>query len=112
MACASGSETNLGLTSGSGGAGSTTTVGTTTSSGPATTSVTTTAATTTTTAAGGGQCVPSCSADSDCQGSCPAQPAGASNCCDTQTNICYVSNTSQCPAPNPTTGSGAGGSMY
>jgi hypothetical protein len=115
-ACASGSETNVvggtgtGGSGGTGSAGKTTTVGTTTGGG----GMTTGSPTATTTVGGGGQCVPKCMSDGDCQGSCPAPSAGASNCCDTQTNICYVSNNPQCPANNGTTGAttSSGSGMY
>lgn len=42
-------------------------------------------------------CVSSCSADSECENSCPKATSGAS-CCDTQTHKCYH-NTSSCPVP-------------
>jgi len=44
------------------------------------------------------QCVPQCTSDDDCSGSCPAVPNGV-NCCDTSTGICYAYSASTCPAP-------------
>ena len=44
------------------------------------------------------QCVPTCTSDDDCSGSCPAVPNGV-NCCDTSTGICYAYSASVCPAP-------------
>ena len=46
----------------------------------------------------GPTCVPQCTSDDDCSGSCPAVPNGV-NCCDTSTGICYAYNASVCPAP-------------
>jgi hypothetical protein len=44
------------------------------------------------------QCVPQCTTDDDCSGSCPEVPNGV-NCCDTSTGICYAFSASVCPAP-------------
>jgi hypothetical protein len=44
------------------------------------------------------QCVPTCTTDDDCSGSCPAVPNGV-NCCDIGTGICYAWNDTVCPAP-------------
>ena len=44
------------------------------------------------------QCVPQCTTDDDCSGSCPEVPNGV-NCCDTSTGICYAYSASVCPAP-------------
>ena len=44
------------------------------------------------------QCIPQCTSDDDCSGSCPAVPNGV-NCCDTSTGICYAYSASSCPAP-------------
>src|SRR5262245_4617970 len=97
VACASGNDDNLfdaGI-GGAGGAGSATAgkaaaTGTSTGTGTAASSG----------ASGGGMCVPSCMSDADCQNSCP--PAGPnSNCCDTATGICFVSNTPACPPSVP-----------
>ena len=43
------------------------------------------------------KCVDTCQTNEDCANSCPATPNGT-NCCDTATNVCYVS-ASMCPAP-------------
>lgn len=47
-----------------------------------------------------GSCVPQCSADTDCQVTCPAAQTGI-NCCDTATGTCYVAATPICPMPQP-----------
>ncbi len=44
-------------------------------------------------------CVPSCSADQDCQNSCATPPSGI-YCCDIATSLCYVSSDQTCPAPS------------
>lgn len=101
-----------GPTSGTGGATNTATndATTTTGIGGASTTAGVGGAMQTTTT-GGGVCVAKCTEDSDCQGSCP--PVGnGENCCDAATGVCYVSNMAACPAPNPATTSGSGGSMY
>ena len=49
------------------------------------------------------QCVPTCTSDDDCSGSCPEVPNGV-NCCDTSTGICYAYSASVCPAPIPDAG--------
>jgi hypothetical protein len=54
---------------------------------------------------GGGQCMPNCTSDQDCQSTCPAV-AGALNCCDTTSGVCFTSSESACP---DTSGSGEGG---
>ncbi len=43
-------------------------------------------------------CIPTCTSDDDCSGSCPDVPGGV-NCCDTSTGICYAYASSTCPAP-------------
>jgi hypothetical protein len=48
----------------------------------------------------GDVCVPKCTADSDCQNSCPVAQTGI-NCCDAATGFCYVDPKSICPAPQP-----------
>ena len=42
------------------------------------------------------ECVSSCSADLDCQNSCPEVPNGV-NCCDLSTGICYAYAATSCP---------------
>ena len=44
------------------------------------------------------QCVPQCTSDDDCSGSCPEVPNGV-NCCDISTGICYAYSDSVCPVP-------------
>src|SRR5271165_5912360 len=51
---------------------------------------------------GGTACPGSCSADTDCQNSCPAATNGGANCCDTMSSTCFMSQTSTCPAPGQT----------
>jgi hypothetical protein len=103
-ACATGADTT---DFGAGGAS-----GPSTSASPPDTTVTTGvggsggggAGVTTTTGSGdpdgGGVCVPKCSADSDCQSSCPAAQTGI-NCCDAPSGLCYNASTATCPAPKP-----------
>ncbi len=43
-------------------------------------------------------CVSSCTADTDCQNSCPSPSSGIS-CCDTTSGTCYTNNAQICPAP-------------
>ena len=104
-ACANGSDSP---DFGSGGASATTSTSDTTGGGgtiPTTTATTTSGASGTggtggsTPTDGGAACLPKCNTDSDCQNSCPATQTGA-NCCDTQTNLCYVASTSICPVPD------------
>jgi len=45
---------------------------------------------------GSSKCVPVCTANLDCQNSCPPTASGI-NCCDATTNICFVSATTVCP---------------
>jgi predicted small lipoprotein YifL len=45
----------------------------------------------------GGMCVPQCQTDLECQLSCGAPPAGAVNCCDRRTAICYKFEAADCP---------------
>lgn len=93
------------------GTGGTTTISTTATTGVGGASTTGVGGAMQTTTTGGGVCVQKCVEDSDCQGSCPPV-ANGENCCDSATGVCYVSNMAMCPAPNPATTSGAGGSMY
>jgi hypothetical protein len=83
-----GGGTLTGATSGGGNAGTTGSASASTSTGAST--------------GGGTTCIPKCTADSDCQNSCPATQTG-SNCCDADTGLCYVASTPMCPAP-PTDG--------
>lgn len=53
-------------------------------------------------------CVPSCTMDSQCASSCPANPRGA-NCCDTLAGVCYAAMVAVCPVTTPEDG---GTSMY
>ena len=55
----------------------------------------------------GTMCVATCTSDSQCQTSCPANPLGA-NCCDTIAGVCYAAMVAVCPASMP--GDDAGGS--
>jgi hypothetical protein len=58
---------------------------------------------TTTTGSGdpdGGVCVAKCTADSECQSSCPVAQTGI-NCCDAPSGLCYNASTAVCPAPKP-----------
>jgi pectate lyase len=114
-ACASGTDTTGFTAAAGGGEGGTastsgtpdtaTTGGVGGSGGIAATTGATTAAATT---GGGGTCVPKCTADSDCQNSCPATQTGI-NCCDAPSGFCYVASTAMCPMPNPaTTSTGSG----
>jgi hypothetical protein len=52
---------------------------------------------------GTGQCTPNCKTDSDCQSSCPAV-AGALNCCDTSSGVCFTSSEAMCPDQSGTEG--------
>jgi hypothetical protein len=45
---------------------------------------------------GPAMCVPSCQTDTDCQASCPAA-AGAVQCCDANTSVCFESASATCP---------------
>lgn len=54
----------------------------------------------------GPMCVPACTADIECQNSCPANPAGA-NCCDQMMGTCYAAVTPTCPSSSTD-----GGMMY
>jgi hypothetical protein len=47
---------------------------------------------------GGGQCPSQCTSDQDCIDGCP-NPQSGTNCCDTQTGICYVEPSQTCPSP-------------
>jgi hypothetical protein len=49
------------------------------------------------TSGGGGACPSSCTADRDCQNSCPAAPSGSNNCCDTTSGTCFVTAMAACP---------------
>jgi hypothetical protein len=49
------------------------------------------------------KCVTKCSADLDCQNSCPSPLSGA-YCCDVSTGTCYNNATSVCPTPTPDAG--------
>lgn len=51
-------------------------------------------------ARGGLVCVASCTRDSECATSCPANPRGA-NCCDTLARTCYAAMVATCPATAP-----------
>lgn len=63
-------------------------------------------------ASGGGDvCVDQCSAHFECASTCAPAPVGSSNCCDTQTHVCYLWNDTACPSPPPPDG-GTGGSSY
>lgn len=44
----------------------------------------------------GSMCVASCTTDSQCATSCPANPRGA-NCCDTLAGVCYAAMVAVCP---------------
>lgn len=44
----------------------------------------------------GTMCVASCTTDSQCATSCPANPRGA-NCCDTLAGVCYAAMVAVCP---------------
>ena len=113
-ACASGTDTtefSSGASAGGGPAMSTTSgdpdTGVTTGAGGNGGAAGVTAGVTTATT-GGGDCVPKCSADLDCQNSCPATQTGI-NCCDAPSGFCYVASTNTCPTPNPaSTSTGAG----
>lgn len=100
-ACASGENDlpfNNGDTSGGGGNGGESSGG----NGTGGSGTTTTGSGSSTSSGGndaGGVCVPKCATDADCQGSCPT-PKSGTTCCDTATNVCYVSNSATCPVAN------------
>lgn len=48
-------------------------------------------------------CVASCTTDSQCATSCPANPRGA-NCCDTLAGTCYAAMVAVCPVTTPEDG--------
>lgn len=52
-------------------------------------------------------CVTSCSADSECQNSCPSTTSGSA-CCDTATHKCYHNTASTCPVPEVDSGTNPG----
>lgn len=53
---------------------------------------------------GGGMCVSRCTANAQCQSSCPTPPGGGTNCCDVRTNSCYPTAFAMCPAAAPDAG--------
>jgi hypothetical protein len=48
----------------------------------------------------GTKCVTTCTTDTECQNSCPVNPNGGANCCDTATGTCYGSADQACIAAN------------
>lgn len=54
-----------------------------------------------------GVCTPTCSFDMECWMSCAAPPAGI-YCCDTQTALCFLSESFTCPGSTSSSSSGTG----
>jgi hypothetical protein len=52
----------------------------------------------------GGSCSAHCTSDTDCENNCAIPPAGSVDCCDTQTNECFVTS-GMCPVPVSDAGS-------
>lgn len=77
------------------------------SGGSASSSSSSSSSTSSASSSSGGVCTPTCSFDMECWMSCPAPPAGI-YCCDTQTALCFLSESFMCPGSTSSSSSGTG----